>query len=479
MQDKTDAPSLSFPAIFKLFFGFGLRAWGGPVAQIALIKDQLVLQEKWITVKRFNRVLAVYQALPGPEATELCCYFGYLAGGRVGSVIAGFAFVLPGFALMLLLSWLYTDYGLQNHYFVASLKAVHPTVVALVFRAVPKIGEHAVTNEDHSINYVLLWIACFSAIQSVAFVPFYFTLFYSTMFPLAVAAKLPQCCCCFFSADKEAPSDTVMEVVDSTPPISSSEPAVSNGDVPSSKTPNDPTKNGSPVTAAKAEVPKEEENSVFGILLSSLFTICCIIGYVLYCVYRGIPGNPAIGFGHASPSNINGAVFLVGLMGGLLTFGGAYTAIPFVREESVVIAKWLVGGQFLDGLAIGQMIPAPLVIFSTFVGFQANRFPGAILCTMGMFIPAFSFTAIGHLLFERLVDYKPVNKALDGLSACVVGLVAVTALQLLKDAVTHYMQAVIFLIAVMVVFSQTNSLTSLCMVMCAIVAGQVLFTDRF
>lgn len=136
---------------------FGFNAWGGPVAQIALLKDHLVDKEKWISVRRFNRIYAVYQILPGPEAAELCCYFGYIARGRIGSIVGGMGFVLPGFVLMLLLSYVYTLIGLDNVYFVATFKALQPVVAAFVFRAVHKVicfeNGMASADEYHRLNW--------------------------------------------------------------------------------------------------------------------------------------------------------------------------------------------------------------------------------------------------------------------------------------------------------------------------------------
>src|SRR5687767_9808665 len=108
-RDDETAPSIphqSYAALFARFLRFGALAWGGPVAQIAMIKRELVEEQGWIPVARFNRALAVYQALPGPEAHELCVYFGMLARGRLGGFLAGLGFMLPGLLLMLLLSWL-------------------------------------------------------------------------------------------------------------------------------------------------------------------------------------------------------------------------------------------------------------------------------------------------------------------------------------------------------------------------------------
>jgi hypothetical protein len=95
-HDNSNVPKLSYPKLFWFFFyNFGLFAWGGPVAQIALIKERLVIQDKWITLRRFQRVFSVYQILPGPEAAELCMFFGCLSAGRIGGILAGLAFILP------------------------------------------------------------------------------------------------------------------------------------------------------------------------------------------------------------------------------------------------------------------------------------------------------------------------------------------------------------------------------------------------
>jgi chromate transport protein ChrA len=131
----SNAPKLSLIRLFWYFFyNFGLFAWGGPVAQIALIKEQIVVKEKWITLARFQRVFAVYQILPGPEAAELCMFFGCLSAGRIGGIVAGLGFILPGFILMLVASYLYTLAGLENRYFNASFRALQPIVSAMVRR---------------------------------------------------------------------------------------------------------------------------------------------------------------------------------------------------------------------------------------------------------------------------------------------------------------------------------------------------------
>ena len=133
LEDNSNVPKLSIPRLFWFFFyNFGLFAWGGPVAQIALIKERLVVQDKWISLTRFQRVFSVYQILPGPEAMELCMFFGCLSAGRLGGIVAGLGFMLPGFVLMLLASYVYSLAGFENKYFNASFRALQPIVAAMV-----------------------------------------------------------------------------------------------------------------------------------------------------------------------------------------------------------------------------------------------------------------------------------------------------------------------------------------------------------
>src|SRR5215212_708120 len=142
-DEDINIPHQSHPNIFLRFLRFGFLAWGGPVAQIAMIRQELVEDEKWISPEKFNRVLSVYQVLPGPEAHELCVYFGMSALGQIGAFLAGLGFMLPGFMLMLLLSWFYVSYGISSPIFQSVFMGMQPAVAALIVRAVQRIGSHA------------------------------------------------------------------------------------------------------------------------------------------------------------------------------------------------------------------------------------------------------------------------------------------------------------------------------------------------
>ena len=146
MEQVTSIPHESYWRLFLRFLKFGLLAWGGPVAQIAMLRQELVDDEKWISSERFHRVLAVYQVLPGPEAHELCVYFGMLSRGRIGGLLAGLGFMLPGFVFMFALSWFYVTYGISSALFAGVFYGFQASVAALIVRAVHRIGSHALHN---------------------------------------------------------------------------------------------------------------------------------------------------------------------------------------------------------------------------------------------------------------------------------------------------------------------------------------------
>ena len=143
---------------------------------------------------------------------------------------------------------------------------------------------------------------------------------------------------------------------------------------------------------------------------------------------------------------------VTGLRAGLLTFGGAYTVIPFLQHDAVQVGKWLTNAQFLNGLALSGLLPAPLIIFSTFIGYLGGGIWGAIVITIGIFAPSFAFTMIGHDLIEQLVEKTAVHAFLDGVTAGVIGLVSATAVGILRETLTGIHSWVIFALALSALF---------------------------
>lgn len=334
--------------IFLRFLKFGCLAWGGPVAQIAMLKRELVEEEKWISREKFNRVLAVYQALPGPEAHEMCVYFGMLAGGRWGGFLAGLAFMLPGFILMLLLTGFYITFGMASGYALAVFAGFQAAVVAMVIAAVYKIGKHILLDEGR-------WLV--ALVSALAF-------FLEVHFMLILLA------------------------------------------------------------GALSYVLWQRKKALLSFIL--------LVALVFYGGTTFSPPSPAnfvkeqnqaSGFQKGKLQE----VFFTGLKGGLLTFGGAYTAIPMIEEDAVQQKTWMTHRQFLDGIALSGVLPAPLVIFSTFVGYFGAGWMGAVCITFVMFLPSFALTLIGHQVMEKFISHPTIHHFLDGISASMVGLIAVTA----------------------------------------------------
>jgi chromate transporter len=340
--DSYSPPRLSLLQLFLRFLRFGLLAFGGPVAQIAMVKQALVEEERWISPARFNRLLAVMQVLPGPEAHELCVHLGMVARGRIGGLLAGVGFMLPGFVLMLGAAWLYKDWFVGNPAMAPIFLGVQIAVLAIILRAVQRIGTHIL--EDR-----LLWgLAAASLAATLAGVPFWI--------PLVAAGLIYS-----FAARPAVAAAVVVVAVALALLISGDAPVIQ-----------------ASVAASRADVI---------------------------------------------------ALFIAGLKGGLLTFGGAYTAIPYVRADTVG-RGWVSDASFLDGVALAGMLPAPLVIFATFAGYVAGGFPGALAITAGMFLPAFAFSMIFYERLEAVVENPALHRALAGVAAAVVGVIAATLLQL-------------------------------------------------
>jgi chromate transporter len=361
----------SYLRLFLRFLRFGVLAWGGPVAQIAMIRQEFVEEERWIDRERFNRVLAVYQVLPGPEATELCVYFGFVSRGRMGGLLAGLAFMLPGFVLMFALSWFYVTIGIGSVVFAAVFRGMQPAVVALIVRAVQRIGQHALTDRWLWMIAVVAGIAEWLGahfVLTLALAGLAYTLVKRGQRVLVIAGAVVFLLTTFAAALNPAGQGTSAAIVDPVSPLVPSLPA----------------------------------------LLGS------------------------------------------GLRAGLLTFGGAYTSIPFLREDAVEVGRWMTDAQFLDGLALSGILPAPLIIFSTFIGYLGGGPIGALAVTLGVFLPAFGFTLIGYDLVERVVANKALHALLDGVTAGVVGLIAVTAIRLVGVTIVDWPALCIFSIALLV-----------------------------
>lgn len=335
-------PAIGLGALFLKFLRFGCLAFGGPVAQIAMVREALVEDERWISRKRFNRLLAVMQVLPGP-AHELCVHMGMIARGRIGGLLAGLGFMLPGFVLMMVCGWAYASFIAGQPDWVGVLLGVQAASLAIILRAVYRIGEHVLTSST-------LIAAALVALAGTLFgVPFWIVL----------------------------------------------------------------------LGAAIAFALFQRSGIVIGVLIVSTGIGWLVAGSLPFSA--AFPAEPKA----ATDAATVAALFVAGLKGGLLTFGGAYTAIPYVRDDTVG-RGWISDGAFLDGVALAGLLPAPLVIFATFAGYIVGGWTGAIAITLGMFLPAFAFSMIFFERLEAIVGNEQLQRMLDGVAAAVIGIIAGT-----------------------------------------------------
>jgi chromate transporter len=346
-------------------------------------------------------LLAVYQVLPGPEAHELCVHLGMMKGGRLGGVLAGLGFMLPGLLLVLGLAWLYAQLDLQQPLLKALFLGVQLGVIALIVRAVHRIAEHALIDR-------WLWVvAAVSAAAAAIGVSFWITLPLAGMAYAALAARR------YVAAVLTVATAAVLGW------WSTSEPMLVGSTAPA----------GTTQLVASGSV-------------SAL------------------------------------ALFFSGLKAGLLTFGGAYTAIPFVRGDAVG-RGWVSEPQFLDSLALSGIIPAPLIIFATFVGFIAGGLGGALAITAGIFLPAFAFALLFYDRLERVIEDERLHRFLEGVAAGVVGLIAVTALQLgwnvAQALPSPIAGAVIFAVSLAVLYAWKSKLNVLAVILGSAAAGAATF----
>jgi chromate transporter len=365
-------------SIFLRFLRFGALAWGGPAAQIAMIKHECVDQERWVDEETFRKTLAVYQVLPGPEAHELCVYFGRLRGGKLGAFLAGLGFMLPGFLLMLGLSVLYVEADLAadlDELFYGLTAAVG----AIVARALVRLSRTFITDVPLAV---------------IAGAGFALTLFVDASFiPVLSAAGL------------------AYELW---------------------------TTSGSWSRRANS------------------FSVAPLVLVVL-------AGTVSL--------SLTATIFFEGLKAGLLTFGGAFTVIPFLQDASVDAHHWLTDSQFVDGLAISGVLPAPLIIFSTFVGYVAAGLGGALAMTLGIFLPAFVLPIFLHRGLVAIAENPRIRPFLLGVAAGVIGLIAAVTVQIVDTSVVDAYTAILAIGAFLALSRWHGKLTVLYVVLGCGLAG--------
>ena len=366
----------------------GFISFGGPAGQIAIMHTELVERRRWISERRFLHALNYCMVLPGPEAQQLATYIGWLMHRTWGGVVAGALFVLPSLIVLIALSWLYIAYG--NVPLVAGLfYGIKPAVTAIVVQAAHRIGSRA-------LKHAWLW-----SIAAASFVAIFAL---DMPFPLivllaALAGHL---------GGRVAP-----EAFQTGGGHSSSHHHW-----------------GAALIDDETPTPAHARFSV------TRLAVIVLAGVALWCVPMGLL-YACYGWDHTLTQM--GWFFT---KAALLTFGGAYAVLPYVYQGAVEHYGWLTPSQMMDGLALGETTPGPLIMVVAFVGFVGGYVKqlfgpdalfmagtvAACLVTWFTFLPSFLFILAGGPLVESTHNELKFTAPLTAITAAVVGVILNLAL---------------------------------------------------
>jgi len=381
--DTAMPPSVSFREAILFWLKLGFISFGGPAGQISIMHQELVENRRWISERRFLHALNYCMLLPGPEAQQLATYIGWLMHRTAGGIVAGVLFVLPSLLILIVLSWLYIALG--NQPIVEGLfYGIKPAVTAIVLHAAHRIGSRTLKNN------VLRAIAATSFIAIFAL---------EVPFPAIVAAAA----LIGYLGGKLAPSTF----------------ATSGGHGSARKS------FGKALIDDNTPTPLHAQFHWSGLLKIAL------IGTLLWAIPMSAL-TVLLGWNHTFTQM--GWFFT---KAAFLTFGGAYAVLPYVYQGAVSHFSWLTSTQMIDGLALGETTPGPLIMVVAFVGFVGgylkavlgpeNLFlAGAIaatLVTWFTFLPSFLFILAGGPLVEATHQEIRFTAPLTAITAAVVGVI--------------------------------------------------------
>ncbi len=377
-------PSVSFTEALKFWLKLGFISFGGPAGQIAIMHQELVEKRRWISERRFLHALNYCMVLPGPEAQQLATYIGWLMHGTKGGIAAGMLFVLPSLFILIVLSWLYMAYG-STPAVVGVLYGIKPAVTAIVVFAAYRIGSRVLKNR-------VLW-----TMAAAAFIAIFA---FDVPFPaIVLAAGLMG-----YIGSRVAP--------DIFKPGSGGHGAIDKH-------------------FGAALIDDDTPTPPHATFMWNKFYRLMAIGLVLWV---GALGTLLALLGWQDTLTQMGWFFT---KAALLTFGGAYAVLPYVYQGAVEHYQWLTATQMIDGLALGETTPGPLIMVVAFVGFVGawtrSLFgpealllagaAGACVATFFTFLPSFLFILMGGPLVEATHGELKFTAPLTGITAAIVGVI--------------------------------------------------------
>jgi chromate transporter len=370
----------TFKEALKFWLKLGFISFGGPAGQIAIMHEYLVDKKKWISESRFLHALNYCMLLPGPEAQQLAIYTGWLLHGNAGGLAAGILFVLPSMFILLILSTIYVLYG-NLPWIYAMFNGLKPAVIAIVILALIKIGKKSLHGSFHIVIALLAFICIF---------------FLNISFPLIVLGAIIVSVISrkFFPAHLE-------------------------------KQNNKKTKQHAG-TEEEYFINKNFITPNIGFRLNRFIrqvSVAFLLWGLPFFIFYFFTSEFA--FWKTLSTFFTKAAFV--------TFGGAYAVLPYVAQVSVDKLNWLSNLQMIDGLALGETTPGPLIMVLAFVGFMAgyNHHSGSLMMgTIGLvtttfytFLPCFLFIFAGAPIIEKTLENKQIKEILGFVTAAIVGVV--------------------------------------------------------
>ena len=375
--------SVPFAEAFRYWLKLGFISFGWPAGQISMMHQELVEKRRWISEHRFLHALNYTMVLPGPEAQQLATYIGWLMHGVWGGIAAGVLFVLPSLFILIALTWIYLVFG--NVPTVAGiLYGIKPAVTAIVVFAAYRIGSRALQNN------VLRAIAALAFLGIFALgIPFPYIVLMAGVIGYTGSHFAPAQ---FQVGGHHAESDKVLG------------PALIDDDTP---------------------IPEHAQFKwakviIYGVIGLSMWCLMMVALLTMYG-WEGTLTQMGLFFTKAA----------------LVTFGGAYAVLPYVYQGGVENYAWLSGTQMIDGLALGETTPGPLIMVVAFVGFVGGwtnevfgpeflplaGIAGAAIATFFTFLPSFIFILLGGPAIEATRHEIKFTAPLTGITAAVVGVI--------------------------------------------------------
>lgn len=396
--DQRRAPSssshVSFAEAWRFWCKLGFISFGGPAGQIAIMHRELVARRRWLSEERFLHALNYCMLLPGPEAQQLAIYIGWLMHRTRGGIVAGAFFVIPSIFVLLALSYIYAAYG---HHTVISgaLSGFKPVVTALVVEAMLKIGRRAIKRKAHLIIAIAAFVGSYFLL-----VPFPLIVLGAGLIGLTGAHLFPSL---FIAATPPSPQATPI-----TGAVQKEIPFVIDDHAP-----------------PPAHTQPSRMRTFIMLVIGLLLWAWPLAGLTMWRGWDSLHAQQYRFFTQAA----------------LVTFGGAYSVLAYVTQTVTVAPySWLTPAQAIDGLALAETTPGPLIMVLQFIGFMAgwnhpqgmsqtaSAVTGALVTTYTTFLPSFLFIFLGAPYIEILRSNKNLTAALSGITVAVVGVILYLAL---------------------------------------------------